>query len=72
MLKLLRDYLFHQVTEDGRPWLDFGHIVSTLNKLEVASPEKVCLISRDEQNVLIVSFAELKKCFDAAFNELLL
>ena len=72
LLKLFRDYLFHQVSDDGRPWLDVGHIITTLNKLDVASHEKVCLVSRDEQNVLIVSYAELKKCFDAAFNELLL
>lgn len=70
LLKLFRDYLFHQISEDGRPWLDIGHVVCTLNKLEVGSHEKVCLVSRDEQNVLIVSYAELKKCFDAAFNEL--
>ncbi|RWS10825.1 PAB-dependent poly(A)-specific ribonuclease subunit 3-like protein [Dinothrombium tinctorium] len=72
LLKLFRDYLFHQVNEDGHPWLDVGHIVSTLNKLDVGSPEKICLVSRDDQNILIVSFAELKKCFEAAFNELLL
>lgn len=71
MLKLFRDYLFHQNTEDGRPFLDLGHIVCTLNKLDVASPERICLVSRDQQNVLIVSFAELRRCFDAAFNELL-
>ncbi|KAI1301494.1 PAN2-PAN3 deadenylation complex subunit pan3 [Halotydeus destructor] len=72
LLKLFRDYIFHQVCEDGRPWLDMGHIVSTLNKLDMGSPEKLCLVSRDEQNVLIVSYAELKRCFDSAFHELLL
>lgn len=43
MLKLFRDYLFHQVTEDGRPWLDMSHIVQCLNKLETGSPERVRL-----------------------------
>ena len=33
LLKLFRDYLFHQVTETGAPWIDFSHIVSTLNKV---------------------------------------
>lgn len=33
LLKLFRDYLFHQVTEDGRPWLDTAHIVQCLNKV---------------------------------------
>ncbi|XP_015795746.1 PAN2-PAN3 deadenylation complex subunit pan3 [Tetranychus urticae] len=72
LLKLFRDYLFHQVSEDGHPWIDMGHIVSTLNKLDAGSQEKICLVSRDDQNVLIVSFAELKKCCESAFNELLL
>jgi len=33
LLKLFRDYLFHQVTETGAAWIDFAHIVSTLNKV---------------------------------------
>lgn len=70
MLKLFREYLFHQVSEDGRPWLDCGHIVSTLIKFDAGSPEKICLISRDGQHVLVVSFSELKKCFESAFSEL--
>lgn len=71
MLKLFREYLFHQVNEDGTPWMDTGHVVSNLIKLDSGSPEKICLISRDEQHVLVVSFAELKKCYESAFNELL-
>lgn len=41
MLKLFRDYLFHQVTEEGRPWLDMAHIVQTLNKLDSGSSDTV-------------------------------
>lgn len=41
MLKLFRDYVFHQVSEDGRPWIDMGHIVQCLNKLDAGAPEKV-------------------------------
>lgn len=45
MLKLFRDYLFHQVTEEGRPWLDMAHIVQTLNKLDSGSSDTVnCFI----------------------------
>lgn len=32
---------FHTVTEDGNPWLDMSHIVSTLNKLDAGTLEKV-------------------------------
>lgn len=41
MLKLFRDYVFHQVTEDGRPWVDMAHVVQCLNKLDAGAPEKV-------------------------------
>ena len=33
ILKLFRDYLFHQVDENGAPWLDMAHIVQSLNKV---------------------------------------
>lgn len=35
LIKLFRDYLFHQVTETGEPWLDMAHIVSSLNKVRI-------------------------------------
>jgi PAB-dependent poly(A)-specific ribonuclease subunit 3 len=41
MLKLFRDYVFHQVAEDGRPWIDMAHIVSCLNKLDAGTDEQV-------------------------------
>ncbi|XP_068206142.1 PAN2-PAN3 deadenylation complex subunit pan3 isoform X1 [Palaemon carinicauda] len=71
LLKLFRDYVFHQVTDDGRPWLDLGHVVSVLNKLDAGSPDKICLMSHDEQNILVTSYSELKRCFERSFNELL-
>ncbi|XP_055690209.1 PAN2-PAN3 deadenylation complex subunit PAN3 isoform X2 [Lutzomyia longipalpis] len=70
MLKLFRDYLFHSVSEDGRPWLDHAHIVQCLNKLDAGTMEKVQLMSRDEQSVLVVTYAELKHCLEQAFGEL--
>lgn len=71
MLKLFRDYLFHQVTKDNRPWIDMAHVVQALNKLDAGVPEKICLMSRDEQNILVVSYAELKQCLESSFSELL-
>ncbi|XP_070554519.1 PAN2-PAN3 deadenylation complex subunit pan3-like [Ptychodera flava] len=71
LLKLFRDYVFHQVTETGAAWVDIAHINQCLNKLDAGVPEKVCLMSRDEQNVLVVSYADLKMCFEATFAELL-
>jgi len=69
MLKLFRDYVFHQVMEDGRPWLDMAHVISCLNKFDAGVSDKVCLMSRDEQNVLVVSYAELKECLVQSYAE---
>ncbi|EEC12422.1 PAB-dependent poly(A)-specific ribonuclease subunit PAN3, putative [Ixodes scapularis] len=38
MLKLFRDYLFHQVTKDSRPWIDVAHVVQALNKVHGSHP----------------------------------
>uniref|UniRef100_A0A1B6IQW3 PAN2-PAN3 deadenylation complex subunit PAN3 n=2 Tax=Homalodisca liturata TaxID=320908 RepID=A0A1B6IQW3_9HEMI len=70
MLKLFRDYVFHQVAEDGRPWLDMAHVVHCLNKLESGSQEKICLMSRDEQSILVVTYAELRHCLEQSFDEI--
>ncbi|XP_015585889.1 PAN2-PAN3 deadenylation complex subunit PAN3 [Cephus cinctus] len=70
MLKLFRDYVFHQVAADGRPWLDMAHVVCCLNKLDSGSHDKICLMSRDEQSVLVVSYAELRQCLETSFGEL--
>ena len=40
-------------------------------QLEAGTSEKVCLVSRDEQSVLVVSYRDLKSCFEGAFNEIL-
>ncbi|XP_014487952.1 PREDICTED: PAB-dependent poly(A)-specific ribonuclease subunit PAN3 isoform X2 [Dinoponera quadriceps] len=70
MLKLFRDYVFHQVTADGRPWLDMAHVVACLNKLDSGSMDKICLMSRDEQSVLVVTYAELRGFLETSFGEL--
>ena len=37
--------------------VDWGHIISSLNKLDAGSDEKILLMSRDEKNLLVVTFA---------------
>ncbi|RCN41367.1 hypothetical protein ANCCAN_12688 [Ancylostoma caninum] len=61
MIKLFRDYVFHQVTESGKPWMDMAHIVQCLNKLDAGVSEKVQLVSRDGNNLLIVSYGDLRR-----------
>ncbi|XP_059984661.1 PAN2-PAN3 deadenylation complex subunit PAN3 isoform X4 [Lagenorhynchus albirostris] len=71
LLKLFRDHLFHQVTEAGAPWIDLSHIISCLNKLDAGVPEKISLTSRDEKSVLVVTYGDLKRCFENTFQELI-
>jgi PAB-dependent poly(A)-specific ribonuclease subunit 3 len=41
VVKLFRDYVFHQVDEDGNPLLDLGHVMLCLNKVD--SCNVICL-----------------------------
>ncbi|RKF60754.1 PAN2-PAN3 deadenylation complex subunit PAN3 [Erysiphe neolycopersici] len=70
ILKLFRDYVFHQVDAQGKPVLDLGHILECLNKLDAGSAHQVKLVSRDNQDCMVVSYKELKKQVEAAFKEL--
>ncbi|VDC07257.1 unnamed protein product [Peniophora sp. CBMAI 1063] len=75
IVKLFRDYVFHQVDStqgqgEGRPVLDMTHVLSCLNKLDAGTEERMLLVSRDEQSVLVVSYRDVKACVEAAFAEL--
>lgn len=71
MLKLFRDYVFHQVDANGNPVVDMGHVIRCLNRLDAGSEDRICLTSRDNQTSYVVSFKELKKQLGNAFGELL-
>ncbi len=45
-------------------------VVDTLNKLEAGSNEKIMLMSRDEQTLMVVGFKDLKKAIVQGFNKL--
>jgi len=62
--------VFHQADGAGRPVMDLGHVVSTLNKLDAADEEKIVLASRDGRNILVVSFADVAWCLEKAYQEL--
>ncbi|TKA54829.1 hypothetical protein B0A53_02638 [Rhodotorula sp. CCFEE 5036] len=70
LIKLFRDYVFHQVDETGRPVTDLSHVLTALNKLDAGIDEKIMLVSRDEQSCLIVSYREIKNCIESAFADL--
>ncbi|KAK5740939.1 PAB-dependent poly(A)-specific ribonuclease subunit 3 [Elasticomyces elasticus] len=69
-LKLFRDYVFHQVDQEGRPVLNLGHIITCLNKMDAGTEEMVQLMSRDEQNIMVVSYREVKRGFESAWAEI--
>ncbi|KAI0759114.1 kinase-like domain-containing protein [Fomes fomentarius] len=70
IVKLFRDYVFHQVDEMGKPVVNLTHVLSCLNKLDAGTEERIMLVSRDEQSCLVVSYREVKACIDSAFGEL--
>jgi PAB-dependent poly(A)-specific ribonuclease subunit 3 len=59
VIKLFRDYVFHQVDELGAPVVDLSHVLTCLNKLDAGVDEKITLVSRDNQSCLIVSYREV-------------
>ncbi|PLW56379.1 hypothetical protein PCANC_03462 [Puccinia coronata f. sp. avenae] len=70
LVKLFRDYVFHQVDAQGKPVTDLSHVLMCLNKLDTSSDEKLTLISRDDQTCAIVSYAEIRRIMDSAFRDL--
>ena len=69
-IKLFRDYVFHQVDGQGNPVLDLGHVLGCLNKLDAGAEEKIVLTSRDEQICIVVSFKEMKRAVESAWQDL--
>ncbi|XP_065316820.1 PAN2-PAN3 deadenylation complex subunit Pan3-like isoform X2 [Gordionus sp. m RMFG-2023] len=70
LLKLFRDFLFYSRKHDGTPFLDLSHIIIHLNKLDTGNQDRITLTSRDERNMIIVSYADLNKCLQSSFSEL--
>lgn len=70
LLLLFRDWLFHQPRPDGAPRLDWGLVYEALGKLDVGAPERILLLSRDEATMLVASFADIKRCAEAAYAQL--
>ncbi|KAI9245436.1 hypothetical protein BY458DRAFT_528842 [Sporodiniella umbellata] len=70
LIKLFRDYVFHQVDENGLPVIDMVHVLTCLKKLDAGVDERIMLMSRDEQSCLVVSFKEIKNCIASAYTDL--
>lgn len=70
LLKLFRDFVFHQSSETGQVVMDWGHVVEALNKLDAGVGEKILLLSRDEQSMLVASYADIKRCVEGTYADL--
>jgi PAB-dependent poly(A)-specific ribonuclease subunit 3 len=70
LLKLFRDFLFHQVDDQGQPLNDWGMAIDAINKADAGLNEKVMLLSRDETSMLVVSYADIKRCLIASYDEI--
>lgn len=70
LIKLFRDYVFHQVDEQGNPVIDYGYVIDCLNKLDLASDEKILLMTRDERSMLLLKYEDIHRCIHEAYKEL--
>ncbi len=70
LLKLFRDFIFHQVDDQGNPLNDWGLVVEAINKADAGLDEKIMLLSRDETSMLVVSYADIQRCLAAAYDEI--
>ena len=69
LLKLFRDYVFHNFSPEGVPLIEWGHVVECLNKVDAGVAEKILLMGRDEASMLVVSYADIKRCIEGAYHE---
>jgi len=70
LLKLLRDYIYHQQDQLGRPVLDYGHVLECLHRLDMGTDEQVLLCGQDNNSLMVASYADLKWCLTQAIQEL--
>lgn len=70
MLKLFRDYVFHQVDSNGNAVVDMGHIITQLNRLDAGVDQSIRLTDREGNTDFIVTYKELKKQVATAFSDL--
>ncbi|KAA8494276.1 PAB-dependent poly(A)-specific ribonuclease subunit PAN3 [Porphyridium purpureum] len=70
ILKLFRDYAFHTSDVDGRPLLDYAHVLECLDRLDASSHEQIVLTSHDGATLILVTFAEISQCLAGVIREL--
>jgi PAB-dependent poly(A)-specific ribonuclease subunit 3 len=69
-LAAMRDVIFHQVDDSGRPRLDPSHVVECLQKLDCGDPERVLLPARDGQSLMMADWGTLRGLLQESFMSL--
>ncbi|CBY14673.1 unnamed protein product, partial [Oikopleura dioica] len=64
LVRLFRNYLFRQRTDQGNPFLSISHVISSLNKLDVGSDEKIILNSNDDRTVILATYNDIKSAIN--------
>ena len=50
------------------PCPDRVHVFSFFEQLDAGTDERIMLVARDEQSVLVVSYQDVKACVESAFS----
>ncbi|KAA0166821.1 hypothetical protein FNF31_01196 [Cafeteria roenbergensis] len=70
VLAAMRDAIFHQTDESGRPRMDPSHVMECLQRLDMGDPQRVLLPARDGQTLLMADWATLRASVHDSFGAL--
>lgn len=70
ILRLFRDFVFHQKDAQGQNVVDLGHVVDALAKLDVGDAEAIPLCSPDGKTILVCTYEDVRRCLENAYGEL--
>jgi PAB-dependent poly(A)-specific ribonuclease subunit 3 len=70
ILKLFRNYVFHQRGRQGEPVIDFGHIMECMMKLDTGDTEKILLTSPDGKSIMVATYFDIRQMLNDSFIEL--
>lgn len=70
ILRLFRDFVFHQKDAQGQNVTDLGHVIDALAKLDVGDAEAIPLCSPDGKTILVCTYEDVRRCLENAYGEL--
>ena len=61
ILRLFRDFVFHQKDAQGQNVTDLGHVIDALAKLDVGDAEAIPLCSPDGKTILVCTYEDVRR-----------